>query len=117
MLFTRNLLASAALSLAALTHALAHAVVYAAPLLGSSEVPVAVTPGTGFGTVTIDLDLLTLRVEASFSGLLGNTTSAHIHCCVLPGSNVGVATQTPSFSGFPLGVTAGSYDNTFNMAL
>jgi hypothetical protein len=30
---------------------------------------------------------------------------------------VGVATQLPSFVGFPLGVTAGSYDHTFDLTL
>ena len=33
------------------------------------------------------------------------------------GTNVGVATQTPTFAGFPLGVTSGSFDNTFDMTL
>jgi hypothetical protein len=97
--------------------AYAHEVVYAAPLLGSSEVPAANTPAVGSTRVTIDLDMVTMRVEASFQGLLGNTTAAHIHCCVLPGSNVGVATQLPSFVGFPLGVKSGSYDQTFDMTL
>lgn len=58
-----------------------------------------------------------MRVEANFSGLLGNVTNAHIHCCTDPGTNVGVATQLPSFIGFPLGVIAGTYDHTFDMAL
>jgi hypothetical protein len=49
----------------------------------------------GDARITLDFDLLTLRVEASFSGLLGNVTAAHIHCCTAPGSNVGVATMTP----------------------
>jgi hypothetical protein len=73
--------------------------------------------GTGTAKVTIDFDLVTMRVEASFSGLGGNTTASHIHCCVLPGTNIGVATQTPSFVGFPLGVKLGSYDHTFDMGL
>ena len=97
--------------------AAAHEKAYAAPLLGSSEVPAASTPATGTARVTIDLDMVTMRVEADFSGLLGNVTAAHIHCCTPPGSNVMVATQLPSFSGFPLGVTAGSYDRTFDLAL
>lgn len=97
--------------------AAAHTQVYQAPLLGSSEVPVAATTGSGFGRITIDFDLVQMRVQASFSDLLGNTTAAHIHCCVAPGANVGVASQTPSFSGFPLGVKAGTYDTTFDMAL
>lgn len=80
---------------------------------GLLESPVNDSLGTGSGLVTFDLDLLTMRVEAQFSGLTGNTTASHIHCCTLP--TAGVATQTPSFTGFPLGVTAGSYDHTFDM--
>ena len=106
---------SAAAALAA--PAIAHEVIYEAPLLGASEFPVAASPGTGTARVTVDLDTLMMRVEASFSGLLGNVTASHIHCCVLPGANAGVATQTPTFSGFPLGVTAGSYNQLFDMSL
>jgi hypothetical protein len=67
--------------------------------------------------VTVDLDALTMRVETTFSGLTGTTTIAHIHCCVDPPGNVGVATPTPTFPGFPAGVTFGSYDNTLDLAL
>jgi hypothetical protein len=109
-------LATAATCLMAGT-ASAHESVYAAPLLGSSEVPAAITTGVGTSRVTIDFDLLTMRVEASFSGLLGNVTASHIHCCTAPGANVGVASQTPTFVGFPLGVKAGTYDHTFDMSL
>jgi hypothetical protein len=114
--------ALASLTAAALCAALpaqAHETVYQALLLGTSEIPTAVTPGTGMATVTMDFDLLTLRVEVTFAGLIGTTTASHIHCCtVTPGAaNVGVATQTPSFTGFPTGVTSGSYDHTFDMSL
>lgn len=36
---------------------------------------------------------------------------AHIHCCTaVPLAGVaGVATQTPAFAGFPIGVTSGAY--------
>lgn len=95
----------------------AHEQVYTAPLLGSSEVPPNASPGNGTTTVTIDFDLFTMRVEATFADLVGTTTAAHIHCCVAPGANAGVATQLPSFDGFPLGVTSGAYDHTFDMAL
>jgi hypothetical protein len=112
------------LSLAALATAVvmaapaqAHTQTYSAPLLGSSEVPVAATTGNGVGTVTIDFDLVTMRVQATFSDLIGNVTASHIHCCTPPGANVGVATQLPSFTGFPTGVKSGSYDQTFDMAL
>ncbi|MGE0384323.1 MAG: CHRD domain-containing protein [Gammaproteobacteria bacterium] len=72
--------------------------------------------GTGFARVTIDLDLETMRVEFNFSGLTGNTTASHIHCCTTnPGTgNAGVATEVPSFP-FPLGVTSGSFDETFDL--
>jgi hypothetical protein len=59
----------------------------------------------------------TMRVEVSFSGLLGTTTASHIHAATaVPGlSTAGVATA--AFPGFPLGVTSGTYDQTFNMTL
>lgn len=95
----------------------AHEAKYGASLLGSSEVPANASPATGSVLITIDFDLVTMRVETNFSGLLGNVTAAHIHCCTDPGTNVGAATQVPSFIGFPLGITAGTYDHTFDMAL
>ena len=45
----------------------------------------------------------------TFGGLLSPTTAAHIHCCQPLGTNAIVATTTPTFPGFPLGVTAGGY--------
>lgn len=97
--------------------ATAHEIVYLTSLSGPAEVQPNNSPGTGSGRVTLDFDTLSMRVEATFSGLLGTTTASHIHCCTtqpLTGP-AGVATQVPSFSGFPLGVTAGSYDHTFDM--
>ena len=44
--------------------------------------------------------------------------AAHIHCCALqPGNNAGVATTTPTFVGFPLGVTSGTYVTTLDLTL
>lgn len=91
--------------------------VYNANLSGLQEVAPNASPGTGFGIVTIDDTAFTMRVQVFFSGLIGNTTAAHIHCCAPVGSNAGVASQTPSFGGFPLGVTSGAYDQTFDMTL
>jgi hypothetical protein len=73
--------------------------------------------GTGSTTVTFDSDVFTMRVQASFGGLTGTTTASHIHCCTaLPREGfVSVATTTPTFPGFPLGVTGGVYDQTFDM--
>lgn len=92
---------------------------YTASLSGAAESPPNASPGTGSVLLTIDDVLNTMRVQASFSGLTGTTTASHIHCCTAaPGAgNVGVATQLPSFSGFPLGVTAGTYDHTFDLTL
>ena len=105
------------LAFLAIGEAQASPIVYQADLDGPSESPPIASPGTGFATVTIDTLAHTLRVEATFSGLLGATTAAHIHCCTVdPGIlTAGVATQTPSFLGFPLGVTAGTYDHLFDL--
>jgi hypothetical protein len=68
--------------------------------------------------VTYDDMLHTLRVQVTFSDLSAPTIASHIHCCVTtPGGTAGVATQEPSFSGFPLGVTSGTFDNTFDLTL
>lgn len=108
----------ATLSLAT-TQAQAAILVYAAILNGASEAPPNASAGTGLATVTIDTTLTTMRVQATFSGLTGNTTAAHIHGpTLLPGAGTaGVITTTPSFVGFPLGVTSGSMDQTFDMTL
>lgn len=89
------------------------AVTYKSVLSGANEVPPNASPATGEATIVIDGDLLTLTT--SFSGLLAPTTVAHIHCCTAPTG--GVATQVPSFPGFPSGVTAGSYSQTFDLSL
>lgn len=94
----------------------AHSVTYTGSLLGGAEVPAADTTGHGFAHVTVDFDFVTMRVEVTFANLKGNVTAAHIHCCVNPGSNVGVATQLPTFTDFPSGATSGIYNHTFDLA-
>jgi hypothetical protein len=93
--------------------------VYYATLTGPAEVPPNVSPGTGKALVTIDLAASTMRVQASFSGLLAGVTASHIHAptTVAGAGTAGVATTLPTFPGFPAGVTAGTYDQTFNMLL
>jgi len=103
-------------------------------LTGTLESPPNASPGTGLAMITLNTDLHTMRVQASFSGLFptvpaglpnagspSGTTAAHIHCCLAvpfqTNANVMVATTTPTFPGFPLGVTAGSYDQTFDLSL
>ncbi|MDX2154384.1 MAG: CHRD domain-containing protein [Bryobacteraceae bacterium] len=93
---------------------------YYTSLSGPAEAPPNASPGTGWGFVTIDSEANTMRVQAIFSGLIGLVSVAHIH--VINGPNDGntsdtagpVATRTPTFLGFPSGVTAGNYDATFD---
>jgi CHRD domain/PEP-CTERM motif len=111
----------ATLSLAAALSAPAQAVivVYTTALSGAAESPANASAGTGTATVTIDTVAHTLLVGATFSGLSANTTASHIHCCTaVPGvGNVGVATETPTFALFPLGVTSGSFSELYNLTL
>jgi hypothetical protein len=84
---------------------------------GPDESPPNASPGAGFGTVDYNDVAHTLAVNGSFSGLLGNTTASHIHAATpAPGVlTAGVATTTPSFAGFPLGVTSGTYSNILDL--
>jgi hypothetical protein len=95
----------------------AHAVpmTFVGNLNGANEVPPVVSPGTGLATVILDPDLHTIQINASFSGLTSNTTAAHIHCCAPLGTNAGVATVMPAFPGFPLGMTSGTFSQTFDL--
>ena len=99
--------------------AMAHVVVYETVMTGPSEFPPNTSTGTGTATVTIDKDLLTMHIQANFTGLQGNTTAAHIHGPIPdPPANpvAGVATQTPSFANFPLNVKTGSMEQSFDLA-
>jgi CHRD domain/PEP-CTERM motif len=92
---------------------------YDADLSGPNESPPNASPGTGFTEVDYDDIAHTLTVDVSFSGLLGTTTASHIHA---PTANpflltAGVATTTPTFAGFPLGVTSGTYHNVLDLTL
>jgi CHRD domain/PEP-CTERM motif len=91
----------------------------ASPLSGPAESPPNGSPGTGLGLVDFDIVAHTMRVRVTFSGLTGTTTASHIHSptAVPFTGTAGVATTTPTFPGFPLGVTSGSYDQTFDMTL
>ena len=92
---------------------------YGATLTGPNESPPNSSPGTGDALVTIDTLANTMRVQVSFSGLVGTTTASHIHCCtaIAGTGTAGVATTTPTFPGFPMGVTSGTYDQTFDLTL
>jgi hypothetical protein len=109
----------AALSIGAASAAQAAVINYYVNLNGPSESPVNASPGVGIATVDIDPVLNTLHIHVTFSGLTGPTTASHIHAAttVALTGTAGVATTTPFFSGFPIGVTAGTYDNTLDLTL
>lgn len=112
-------LALAALLLTLVLHphlAQADLVNYATELTGPAESPPNSSPARGFSRLDFDATAHTLRLQIIFSGMLGTTTAAHIHSATaVPFEGLaGVATRLPSFSGFPLGVTDGSFDVTFN---
>jgi hypothetical protein len=90
-------------------------ITYKAVLSGSNEIPVVVSAGTGIATIVYDNVTHLLSLDITFAGLTGPTTASHIHCCAVQPANAGVATTTPTFLNFPLGVTAGSYVNTLNL--
>ena len=97
----------------------ADTLVFTANLSGPAESPPNASPGTGTALITYDNVTHMMRVQVTFSGLVGVTTASHIHSATAsPGTGTaGVATQVPTFVGFPLGVTSGTYDNTLNLTL
>lgn len=90
---------------------------FSAVLDGPSENPPNASPGTGRAFVEFDTVAQTYFVHATWKDLLAGTSVAHIHCCVDPPGNVGVATMPGTFPGFPVGVTEGTYSNTFNLTV
>ena len=108
-----------AAALACASAAQAATTVYTATLSGPAEAPPNASAGTGTATVTIDDVANTMLVEVNFSGLTGTTTASHIHATTASGftGTAGVATQVPTFAGFPLGVTSGTYSNLFDLLM
>ncbi len=97
----------------------AEIIVYNVNLNGANEAPPNASPGSGSGSVSFDTTLNVMTININFSGLLGNTTAAHIHAATASPftGTAGVATTTPSFAGFPTGVTNGSFSNTLDLTL
>jgi hypothetical protein len=90
----------------------AEASIYTATLSGANEVPANISTATGSATLILTGNLL--EVEVTFAGLIGGPASAaHIHCCILPGSNIAIAVPFP---GFPA-ATSGTYDQFIDLSL
>jgi hypothetical protein len=79
-------------------------------MTGANENPPNASTATGFADVLINGSLMTVNLW--WQGLLGgNPSAAHIHCCIAPGNNVGVAI---GFPGFPA-TTSGTYSHIFDL--
>lgn len=89
--------------------------IFTTTLSSANEVPVNTSPGTGSVTVTVDTVANTIAFNVAFSGLLGPTTAAHVHCCTPAGANAGVAVGPGTLPRFPLGITSGTFVNAFSL--
>lgn len=101
---------TAAISLAIACATASAASVFSTTLSGANANPPNASPGTG--SVLLTLTGNTLDVSVTFSSLTSDDTAAHIHCCAPVGSTSGVALP---FTGFPTGVTSGTYSSAFDL--
>ncbi len=120
-------LALAAFTALAFTAPAAHADLVHYQAWMSPEAPTAT--GSGRVDLVFDTDTLLLQIDASWSGLSGITTVAHIHCCTpAPGTNpltpafggsatVGVAVTPGTLTGFPAGISSGSYSRAIDLGV
>jgi hypothetical protein len=116
----RKLLGLAVIALAvagAARGARADTLVFTAALSGPAESPPNASPATGTATVTVDTATRVWRVQVEFSGLLAPATAAHIHGpTATPGAGTaGIITPNPALFAFPLNVTSGVYDMSFDL--
>jgi hypothetical protein len=90
---------------------------YRVTMNGANESPANSSLGFGNGEIDYNNVLHTLFVGFFFSNLTGTTTASHIHAATASPftGTAGVATTTPTFAGFPLGVTGGVYTNTLDL--
>lgn len=88
------------------------ATLFTTNLSGANEVPPVSTTGTGFASVSLSGDMLSISL--SFSGLTSPDAAGHIHCCGPVGVNEAIALP---FTGFPTAVLAGTYSATFDLTV
>jgi CHRD domain len=100
------------LSLLLATGAGAATITYVALLDGPSENPVNPSLGTGTATLIIDTTANTASLSVTFGGLSSPTQAAHVHCCVTPPTNVGIAIAS---ANFPIGVLQGSFSANYDL--
>lgn len=112
----RTYVAAAGLMLSAMSAGAAN---YSAILTGQQEQPPNTSPAIGASTIRFDPTAHILEINVTFSGLVGETYAAHIHCCTpTPRAGIaGVMTEFPNLSGFPQGVRSGVYTHTYDTSL
>jgi hypothetical protein len=92
------------------------ALLFSADLSSANENPPhPESTATGHIDAYWDTTTSMMTVNIVFDGLTTPNTAAHIHCCIAPPGNTSVATTVPTFTGFPGGVTSGTYSHTFDM--
>lgn len=67
---------------------------------------------SGFGTVVLDVDVVSVNVQLSFSNLTGTTTSSQIFG--VPKANLAAMGAVP-LASFPVGLTNGTYSRTIDL--
>ncbi len=83
---------------------------WAGMLSGGQAVPANRSTANGFASLTLAGNLL--NVNVSWMNLVGGPVAAgHIHCCVMPGENAGIAVP---FVGIANMIT-GTYTNSFDL--
>jgi hypothetical protein len=82
---------------------------FTATYKGSNEVPPNTSTATGTITGTYNDSTNTISFTINFSGLGSNSTAAHFHGPAFPGTNANV---TYAHTGFPTGVTSGTFTGT-----
>jgi CHRD domain-containing protein len=113
-----------AAALASIPSASSHQFRFSAPLSGADESTPNNSPAIGSALVTIDEDEITMRVQVSFSNLVGNVTGANVFAVTgqpLAGTAIPVTQDstteppTTTLPDFPLGDSSGAYDRTINL--
>jgi hypothetical protein len=114
---TLSLRVLAVVAVLAVANLQAQNIFYNATMSGPNESPSNASPGTGFATIVYNPTAHLLSVTMMFIGLVAGTTASHIHAATPSpfAGTAGVATTTPTFAGFPLGVTSGSFAITLDL--
>lgn len=108
----KRLLSSLVLSILLASGGAAATLTYVAHLDGPSENPANPSLGVGTATLIVDTTANSASLDVTFGGLSSITQAAHIHCCVAPPTNSGIAVGS---TGFPTGVPQGTFHADYDL--